>query len=112
MTAILTEHGLPARGYRKHTGWKPVLLYIILGVTLSHAQTPNHTIYYGANSNALGVAFADTTLSVSNQTLIVADLNHGRTARRAITTLKTCFHFPRVCGIIFPFSTSNPKPTS
>jgi len=75
MTTILTEHGLPARGYRKHTGWKPVLLYIILGAFLSHAQTPNHTLYYGANSNTLGVAFADTTLSISNQTLIVADLN-------------------------------------
>ena len=50
-----------------------VLCAFILGATLCHAQ--NHTLYYGANSNALDVAFADTTLSVSNQTLIVADLN-------------------------------------
>ena len=45
----------------------------ILGVSLCHAQ--NLTVYYGPNSNTLGVAFTDTTLSVSNQTLIVADLN-------------------------------------
>ena len=50
-----------------------VLCAFILGATLCHAQ--NHVIYYGANSNTLGVAFADTTLSVSNQTLIVADIN-------------------------------------
>ena len=45
----------------------------ILGAVLCHAQT--NVVYYGANSNALNVIFADTTLSVTNQSLIVADLN-------------------------------------
>ena len=73
MTTTLTEHGLPARVFSINTGWKPVLLYIILTAFLSHAQT--NIVYYGAETNALNVVFADTTLSVSNQTLIVADLN-------------------------------------
>jgi len=45
----------------------------ILGTALCHGQ--GNIVYYGVNSNALNVVFEDTNLSVSNQTLIVADLN-------------------------------------
>jgi len=45
----------------------------ILGASLCHAQS--NVVYYDVNSNALDVVFEDTNLSVSNQTLIVADLN-------------------------------------
>jgi len=45
----------------------------IVGASLCRAQT--NIVYYGANTNALNVVFEDTNLSVSNQTLIVTDLN-------------------------------------
>ena len=43
------------------------------GATLCLAQ--NNVVYYGANSNTLDVVFVDTTLSVTNQSAIIADLN-------------------------------------
>ena len=45
----------------------------ILYASLCYAQ--GNIVYYGAETNALNVVFADAGLSVSNQTLIVADLN-------------------------------------
>ena len=36
----------------------------LCGATLCHAQ--GNVVYYGANSNALAVVFADTTLAVPN----------------------------------------------
>jgi len=67
--------GIPACVPSRNTGKNACapLLAIILTAFLSRAQT--NIVYYGAETNALNVVFADTTLSVSNQTLIVADLN-------------------------------------
>jgi len=45
----------------------------VFGASLCYGQ--GNVVYYGANTNALNIVFEDTNLSVSNQTLIVADLN-------------------------------------
>jgi hypothetical protein len=48
------------------------ILCLLLSWT-SHAQT--NIVYYGSESNTLGVVFADTNLSISVQSAITDDLN-------------------------------------
>jgi hypothetical protein len=56
---------------------RPLVCIACWGITMlrvPYCVGQSNIVFYGANSNALGVAFVDTNLSVSARTAIIADL--------------------------------------
>jgi hypothetical protein len=96
---------------------RPVFfVWIVILLRVSQSAGQGNAVYYGAASNALGVAFADTNLSAAAKTAITADLQSclsewGKTSELDLgayepglvgylDNVATCPHYPE--GLGFP----------